>query len=383
MKIINGLVYGEDNIFHERNLYIKGDHIADETAINDDDTKVIDASGCFVIPGLVDIHFHGALGFDVCDGTMEAFEKVAEYEAAKGVTAICPATLTLPVSDLKNVLKLGSEFSKLQHENLADLVGFNMEGPFISHVKKGAQNEDYIIKCDAEIVREFMEASGGLVKIIGLAPEENPGFEDYISKVKDTVKVSLAHTNADYDTAMSAIEAGASHMVHLYNAMPAFSHRQPGVVGAALDSENITAELICDGIHIHPSVVRNTFRILFPNRIIMVSDSLRCAGMKDGIYQLGGQDVEKKGKFCRLIDGGNIAGSVSNLYDCLITAVKEMQIPLNQAVAACTINPARCIGVDDRYGSLESGKYADIVLLDQNTLSIKQVFKHGRILNKA
>lgn len=383
MKIINGLVYGEDNRFHERDLYIKGGLFADETEKNYDNPKVLDAAGCFVIPGLVDIHFHGALGFDVCDNSMEAFEKVAEYEAASGVTAICPATLTLPVSDLKNVLKLGCEFSKSEHENCADLVGFNMEGPFISHVKKGAQNEDYIIKCDAKIAREFIEASGGLVKIIGLAPEENTGFEDYISKVKDAVKVSLAHTNADYDTAMKAIDAGASHMVHLYNAMPAFSHRQPGVVGAALDSENITAELICDGIHIHPSVVRNTFRILFPNRIIMVSDSLRCAGMKDGIYRLGGQDVEKKGKFCRLIDGGNIAGSVSNLYDCLITAVKEMQIPLNQAVAACTINPARCIGVDDRYGSLESGKYADIVLLDQNTLSIKQVFKHGRILNKA
>ena len=375
MKLSGALVFGEENRFHEKDIYVRDGMITDEYAGYGEE---IDASGCFAIPGLIDIHFHGALGYDVCDGTLEAFEKVAEYELRNGITSICPATLTLPADELKEILALGADFASKERGGCAELIGFNMEGPFISRAKKGAQNEDYIRRCDASLVREFKEASKGLLKIIGLAPEENPGFEEFIRQVKDAVKVSLAHTNADYDTANKAIGAGASHVVHLYNAMPEFLHRDPGVVGACFDSESVTAELICDGVHIHSSVVRNAFRVLSPDRIVMISDSLRCAGMPDGSYVLGGLPVEKMGKYCRLKDGGNIAGSVSNLYDCLVTVTKEMGVSLEQAVAACTINPARCIGALDMYGTLQPGKYADIVLLDKDTLSLRAVFKKGR-----
>ncbi len=374
MKITGAQVLGADNRFHEKDLYVKDGVITDRASEGE---EVIDASGCYAIPGLVDIHFHGAMGADVCDGTLEAFEKIAEYEKARGVTAICPATLTLSAEELKKVLSLGAEFAKKKaagaYENAAELVGFNMEGPFISRAKKGAQNEAYIRKCDAALVEEFIEASNGLLKIIGLAPEENPGFEEYIKSVRDKVKISLAHTGADYATAMKAFAAGASHAVHLYNAMTGMSHREPGVVGAVFDSKNVTAELICDGIHIHPSVVRTTFKLLGPDRIILISDSLRATGMPDGDYELGGLATIKKGKEIRLLDGGAIAGSGTDLMGCLQTAVSDMGIPLEDAVAAATINPARCIEIADKYGSLEIGKSPGIVLLGRDDLEVKRV----------
>ena len=290
---------------------------------------------------------------------------------------MCPATLTLPVDDLKHVLSLGAEFAAKGNSKLSDLVGFNMEGPFISPVKKGAQNAEFIRKCDPGIVDEFYEASKGLLKIIGLAPEENPEFEKYIEAVSDKVVVSLAHTNSDYDTAMKAFKAGACHAVHLYNAMTGMSHREPGVVGAVFDSKHVTAELICDGIHIHPAAVRATFEMMGPERMILISDSMRSTGMPDGEYDLGGLAAIKKGREVRLKDGGAIAGSGTDLMDCLRTVVLDMGLPLEIAVAAATINPARRIGISDKYGSLEPGRLADIVLLDKTTLTIKKILRKG------
>ncbi|MBP3218809.1 MAG: N-acetylglucosamine-6-phosphate deacetylase [Lachnospiraceae bacterium] len=366
--------------------------------------EIVDGSGCYAIPGLIDIHFHGAMGQDVCDGTPEAFETIAAYEASIGVTSICPATLTLPVEELCQVLRTGAEFSRRlkraagdqRLQLMADLIGFNMEGPFISHVKKGAQNEKYILRCDADIAQRFLDASEGLVKLIGLAPEENPDFESYIHKMKDRVRISLAHTNADYETARRAFDAGACHAVHLYNAMSGLSHREPGVVGAALDSPHVCAELICDGVHVHPAAVRAAFRLFGPERIVLISDSLRATGMPDGQYMLGGQEIVKRGSVCRLagsgspsetgtdsVAAGSLAGSVTNLADCVRTAVREMEIPLEEAVAAATINAARAIGEDARYGSIEPGKIGNVVLLKTDpALALQAVILRGQVLGK-
>ncbi len=374
MKITGASVFTQDGSFSQKDLYIKDGLFADGPTEGE---EVFDAAGCFAIPGLIDIHFHGAVGEDVCDGNARAFEKIAAYEVSRGVTAICPATLTLPVEELKQVLSLGAAFAARGDDGLSDLVGFNMEGPFISPVKKGAQNAEFIRKCDPGIVEAFYEASGGLLKIIGLAPEENPDFESYIAAVKDRVIVSLAHTASDYDTARKAFDAGACHAVHLYNAMTGMSHREPGVVGAVFDSKHVTAELICDGIHIHPAAVRATFQMMGPRRMILISDSMRSTGMPDGEYDLGGLPAVKKGREVRLKDGGAIAGSASDLMDCLRTAVLEMGIPLETAVAAATVNPARRIGIYDRYGSLEPGKLADVVLLSKKDLSIRRVYRKG------
>ena len=254
-----------------------------------------------------------------------------------------------------------------------------MEGPFISPIKKGAQDERNIIPCNEQVLERFIKASDGLVKFIGIAPEESDNSIEFIKNVKDKVNVSLAHTNADYDTAMKAFEAGANHAVHLYNAMPPFTHRAPGVVGAVSDSDNVMAEIICDGIHIHPSVVRATFKMMGADRMILISDSMRATGMPDGTYTLGGLDVNVVGKRATLVSDGAIAGSVTNLMDCVRTVVKDMNIPLETAIGCATINPAKSLGVYDKYGSISVGKKADIVLLDRG-LELKMVVKDGKIV---
>ena len=316
--------------------------------------SLLDASGCYVIPGLIDLHFHGCMGEDFCDGTMKAVETLAEYEAKEGITAICPATLTLPVEDLKEVLACGAG--------------------------------KYILPASAQICREFVQASEGLLKIIGLAPEENPGFEEYIREVKGLVKVSLAHTNADYDTAMRAFDAGADHAVHLYNAMPEMTHRAPGVPGAVQDSPHVMAEIICDGNHVHPSVVRAAFSMIGEERMILISDSLRATGLGDGRILLGGQEVDVTGTKAVLVRGGNLAGSVTNLMDCMRIAVQQMHIPLESAVRCATANPAKALrlaGSDPvLYGRLLPGMRGNAVLLREEDLSVKAVVKDGVVIRQ-
>ena len=386
MIIKNIRVYGTDEQFHEGSVCISGERFVSGEAAKDSADQILDGKGCYAIPGLLDVHFHGCLGLDVCDGTEEAVHTIARYEAESGITAICPATLTLPADELKAILANMADFRDRMErgevpdgDRCADIVGINMEGPFISVVKKGAQNADYIIPCDAELAREFYEASGGLLKFIGLAPEDNPDFVGYINKVKEFTGVSLAHTNADYASAKKAFDAGARHAVHLFNAMSAFTHRDPGVVGAVSDSPHVSAEIITDGVHIHPAMVRTAFRFNGADRMIIISDSLRSTGMPDGDYVLGGQAIIKKGKYCRLAEGGALAGSVSNQFECMVNAVKEMEIPLETAVACSTIHPAKAIGVDDLYGSIEEGKYGDLVLLNED-LELMAVVKRGKVI---
>ena len=351
-----------------------------ENECPEDEEIVVDGEGAYAIPGLIDLHFHGCVGADVCDGTPEALKKIAQYEASIGVTAIAPATMTLPVEELEQILRNAAAYKKTQKTGgfEADLLGLNMEGPFISPVKKGAQDEKNIVPCNVEIAKRFLKASEGLVKFIGIAPEESSEAVAFIKEMKDSVDISLAHTNADYDTAMAAFAAGANHAVHLYNAMPAFTHRAPGVIGAVADSKHVMAEIICDNVHIHPAVVRATFAMMGADRMILISDSMRATGMPDGTYTLGGLDVNVNGNRATLVDGGALAGSVTNLMDCMRTVVKVMEIPLETAVACATANPARSLGVYDAYGSISEGKKADIVLLDED-LALKMVIKDGQL----
>lgn len=340
---------------------------------------VLDCEGCYAIPGLIDMHFHGCKGHDFCDGTPEAMAAIAEYEASVGVTAIAPATMTLPVHELEAILSAAAKYKKETGKNNpagADLVGVNMEGPFICEEKKGAQNEKHIISCDADICQRFLNASEGLVKFVGIAPERNENALEFIRQMKGKVRISLAHTNADYDTAMAAFDAGASHAVHLYNAMPSFTHRAPGVVGAVSDSPHVDAEMICDGVHIHPSVVRATFKMLGFERIVLISDSMRATGMPDGQYMLGGLNVNVAGGRATLVSNGALAGSATNLLECMKTVVKKMGIPLEAAVACATENPAKSLGIYGEYGSISPGKHGNVVLLDQD-LNLKAVVKDG------
>ena len=380
MIIDNVYVFTPDKAFVKGGIILDGDKIRqvyeekDAPQLNGD---VLDGKGCYAIPGLIDLHFHGCKGDDFCDGDKAAIGRIAEYEASVGVTAIAPATMTLPVEELEQILHTAAEYKKETKDcRKADFLGINMEGPFISPAKKGAQDARNILPCNVEICDRFLKASEGLVKFIGIAPEESEHAAEFIREVHERVNVSLAHTNADYDTAMEACRAGANHAVHLYNAMPAFTHRAPGVVGAVFDSKDVMAEIICDGIHIHPSVVRATFQMMGADRMILISDSMRATGMPDGPYTLGGLDVKVVGRLATLVSDGAIAGSATNLMDCMRTVVKKMELPLETAVACATINPARSLGVEEQYGSLEAGKKAHVVLLDQD-LELKAVIKDG------
>ena len=373
MIIKNGLVFQEDGSFCKKDVYIRDHQIVEAEDMTEDRT-VLDAEGLMVLPGLVDIHSHGAAGEDFSDGDPDGLKKILRYEKQSGITSYCPTSMTLPKEKLHRIFEAVRQAEHREDE--AVIRGINMEGPFISKVKKGAQDERNIIPCNVEIAEQFLEASDGLVKFIGIAPEDNEDYLEFIEEMKGKVNISLAHTNADYDTAKKAFDAGANHAVHLYNAMPAFTHRAPGVVGAVYDGKHVMAEIICDGIHIHPAMVRATFEMMGADRMILISDSMRATGMPDGQYTLGGLDVKVVGKRATLVSDGAIAGSATNLADCMRTVVKEMQIPLETAIACATINPAKSLEIDDQYGSIKAGKKADIVLLKEN-LDLQAVIKDG------
>ena len=336
------------------------------------DGKILDASGLIMIPGLVDIHFHGCRGADMCDGTVEALDVITSYEASVGVTSVCPATMTIPRDELLCVMKNAGDYT---YHGGAHLVGINMEGPFISPSKKGAQAAENIMHCDYEYFRQLQDAANGLINLVDIAPEE-PGAFEFIDKAKDETVISIAHTAADYDTAKEAIEHGASHATHLYNAMPSLHHRNPGVIGAVRDSQKCHVELICDGVHIHPSVIRATFAMFGAERMILISDSMRATGLKDGEYTLGGQPVTVRGNLATLHDG-TIAGSATNLMDCMRFAINEAGISLEEAIMCATANPAKEINIFDEAGSISVGKKADFVLLN-NALDIVSVYIDGK-----
>lgn len=377
MIIVNGSIFGEDSRFHHGSVDIRGDVIADinyDGVPQQQNDEIIDADGAYVIPGLVDIHLHGAAGCDFCDGTEDAFRTIADFELNCGVTSIVPATMTLPRERLVPIMEAIARYT----EKNDAIKGITMEGPFISAKKRGAQNERFIQEPNIEFFNGLQKAARGLICQVTAAPEVT-GAIDFIKKVSNECVVSVAHTNATYAEAMEAFAAGANHVTHLFNAMPSFGHRETGVIGAAFDDKKVFVELICDGEHVHRTMIRAAFQLFGANRICMISDSMSAAGMPEGEYFLGGQRVIRKETRAVLSDG-TLAGAVSTLYDNFKKAVLEMRIPLEDAVTACTITPARSLGLERKCGVLAIGHRADMVLLDRD-LNIKRVIRNGRLLN--
>ena len=365
MIIKRGKVFQEDGNFLEQTLYVN-DHRLVDKAEYQDDGEVIDAEGLLVLPGLVDIHSHGAAGEDFSDGNPEGLKKILQYEKRCGITSYCPTSMTFPKERLRQIF---ASIKGAQTEDGATVVGINMEGPFLDPAKKGAHVEKWIVAPDVAFVRELNQDADGLVRLVTLAPNMD-GAEEFIKEMHEEVCISLGHTAADYDCASRAMKLGAHHVTHLYNAMQPFGHRAPGLIGAAMDDPECMVELICDGYHIHPSAIRAAFRLFGPERVILISDSMRATGMENGTYELGGQEVTVKDRKAVLKDG-TLAGSATNLYGCMCKAV-EFGIPLEQAIMAATANPARSIGIFDRVGSIRIGKQADLLLVSEN-LELKRV----------
>ena len=337
-----------------------------------------DLDGALVIPGLVDIHVHGCAGADFSDGDYAGLVRMARYLARQGVTSFAPASMTLPYDALDKAFHAAA---RLRREGLADgarLMGIQMEGPFLSREKRGSQNPAYLRLPDWDRFLRLYDAAEGLLRIVDVAPEL-PGAVEFTRRASEKCRVSVAHTAAGYDQAAAVFDAGATHLTHLFNAMSGIHHRHPGPIGAASERENVTAELICDGIHVHPSAVRMAFR-LFPGRICLISDALRCCGMADGSYSLGGQEILLSGGVARLT-GGAIAGSAADLYQCMRRAV-SFGIPRERAVWAATALPARVIGRESETGAIADGRAADFVICG-GELEPEAVYLGGKRLEQS
>lgn len=331
----------------------------------------MDLSGRLVIPGLFDIHTHGCIGYDFSQADPGQIEKMRCFYQSNGITSVVPTTITAPLEPYRQAmehLKAAAESG----QKGSRLLGINMEGPFLSAAKKGAHDERYIIPIDEGFFEELDSLSGGRILIVDVDPDQ-PAALDFIRRHSGDKVISLAHTSASYETAMAAFQAGANHVTHLYNAMNGIHHRKPGMIPAVLDGTGVYAEIICDGVHVHPAVMRFTFAAM-GEKLVLISDSMCACGLADGEYELGGLKVYVRGSRATLADG-TIAGSVTTVYHCMVNCIRNGIAP-EQAILSATLNSAKSVKMDQYLGSIAPGKWADFLVLSQD-YRLEQVYQDG------
>ena len=377
LALKNAKLLLKDTIEYNKVLLLsdKIEGLIDENDIPEN-CEVIDCEGGYISPGFIDLHIHGYLGKDVCDANVDSIKTIAGGLVENGVTGFLPTTMTVDMKVIEGALDACREVRDSGEYYGSTILGVHAEGPFISASKKGAQDERYILKPNAD----FVKANEDIIKIITLAPEEDKDFAEINRMAEKTdVVVSMGHTSADYKTAMESTKNGVKHATHLFNAMTPMTHRAPGVVGAALNSD-VSCELIVDTYHVDPALYEMVYKMK-GRKLCFITDCLPAGGLPEGEYTLGGAKIIYKNNLCKLEDG-TIAGSVLKLNKGVWNVYTNTSIPLYECVNCATLNPANAIGVADKKGSIEVGKDADIVILD-NEFNVKKTIIGGVVRYEA
>ncbi|NGQ94889.1 N-acetylglucosamine-6-phosphate deacetylase [Brevibacillus sp. SYP-B805] len=379
-KISNVTILTEDGFVPEAVLLIEDGRIA---YLGEDQgqacAQVFDGRGAMLVPGFLDLHVHGGAGWDFMDKSVEAVQAICRFHAAHGTTGLLATTMTAPMEETVEVIRF---YNHLPDTGGAAVLGLHLEGPFINKAFKGAQKEEWIEPAHIENVQRILEtAKPGWIKQITLAPElvEDDRVFDLLRE--RGVIIAAGHTALDYQGGLCCLQKGVSHATHLGNAMKGFHHRDPGIIGLVMERPELTFDLIADGIHVAPAFIRLLTRICSPEQIMLITDAMRAAGLQDGVYELGGQEVTVKGNEARLA-GGVLAGSLLTLDAALANLMRFAGMPLEQAIRHVTLNQAEKLGIADRKGSIAPGKDADLVLLSDD-LRVLATWVEGRLVYQA
>ena len=371
--IINGKIILHDEIVN-KNVFIEDDKITEISDRQPEDEDIIDAKGAYVSPGFIDVHTHGRGGSDTMYATFDDLNTISKATLKTGVTSFLPTTMTMPVDDIaKAIENIAVNKDKVEG---AQVLGTHLEGPFFNKKYKGAQPEECMILPTVDNYLSFVQDHQDIIRKISIAPELEHSLE-LISYLKDkNTVVSLGHTNATYEQAQAAIDAGATSGTHTYNAMTPLTHRAPGVVGAVMINDSVYAELILDGVHVNYAAAKALLRTKGKDKLILITDSLEAAGLENGKYLLGNQDVYVKDGEARLIDG-TLAGSIVSMNVAVKNAYEHLELTLNVAVNLASYNPAQSLN-EPLLGEIKVGNYADIIFFDDN-IQIQQTMIKGQL----